>query len=150
MSKFLDSTKNIIEPFLKEENYEFVDMEYVKTQMGMTLIVYVDNSTHNITINECAMLDEKITILLEQNGLLPDVLSVSSPGLDRPLKTDMDYQRNINKMVDISLYVQVFGEKKFIAQLLEYNNDNITINYKNNKYILGKKNIASIRQAVIF
>lgn len=150
MSKFINNVKALVGPFLSDSGYELFDIEYLKTQMGMTLIIYVDNVLNNITIDECVSLDEKITVILKNNDLLPDVLSISSPGLDRALKTEKDFARNINKLVDISLYTSTCDEKKFTAKLLEYNENNITISYKNKNHILERKNIANIKQAVVF
>jgi ribosome maturation factor RimP len=66
--------------------------------------VYADGKS-NITIDECAQLSRHIHHFLEENNLLTDNLSldVSSPGMDEPLKVAQQFQKQLNKNVDVVL-----------------------------------------------
>jgi ribosome maturation factor RimP len=55
-------------------------------------------------------------------------LIVSSPGLDRPLKTPRDYKRSIGKKIDVKLYRPLDGHKEFTGELTSFDEDGFTIN----------------------
>ena len=76
-------------------------------------------------------------------------LEVSSPGLDRPLKTDKDLKRNIGKNIEISLYKSVDGKKKYIGELLDFTEDYIKIKGDKSEYKEIKRDIISIIKLAI-
>lgn len=152
---FIDKAKKIIEPVLDELNYELVDITYKNEFGNMTLTIYIDNEEGNISHIDCEKVSNALDNILEEANLSEDKLyhfNVFSPGLDRELKTKKDYERNINKNVDISTYtlIEIIKEKKIKAKLLSYNDDDIIVEYKNKKIKLGYDNIAKINQSVDF
>ena len=54
-------------------------------------------------------------------------MEVSSPGLDRPLKTDKDFKRNIGKKIELSLYKELNGKKKYLGKLIDFTEEHIEI-----------------------
>ena len=72
----------------------------------------------------------------------PYILNVSSPGIDRPLKTDKDLQRNLEKEISITLFSKVDGCKNFDGILKSFDENSITIeliaNKKNKKLTNGQ------------
>lgn len=89
------------------ENY-FLDKELflvdIKVLPTGKIEVFADGKT-NITIDECAQLSRHIYHFLEENNLMTDNLSldVSSPGMDEPLKVAQQFQKQLNKNVDVVL-----------------------------------------------
>src|SRR5699024_8855521 len=57
-------------------------------------------------------------------------LEVSSPGVERPLKTKQDFENNVNKNIYVSLYAPIEGEKEFEGVLKSFENNQVTIEYK--------------------
>ncbi|MBO4262879.1 MAG: ribosome maturation factor RimP [Clostridia bacterium] len=81
----------------------------------------------------------------------PYTLNVSSPGLDRPLKTDRDFERKLGCDVELKLYKQLKGKKYFEGKLVGYDGKNVVIEFENGeteKFSLTM--IAKINEAVIF
>ena len=82
---------------IEDLGYELVEIEYIKKADGMNLTFYIDN-TDGIKIEDCEKVSRTIDPILEElnpTDDVPYILNVSSPGLDRPIKTDRDLQRNI-------------------------------------------------------
>ena len=75
---------------------------------------------------------------------IPYYLEVSSPGLDRPLKTDKDLKRNIGKALEIKLYKNLEGKKAIEGDLEDYNDMEIIIRTEANKIISIPREIVSI------
>ena len=77
-------------------------------------------------------------------------LNVSSPGLDRPFKTDRDFERNLGLDVELKLYAPRQGKKFFEGVLVGYDGNTVTllIDEKEVKFELNK--VARINQAIKF
>ncbi len=76
----------------------------VKVLTNGKIEIFADGKT-NITIDECAQISKHIHHFLEENNLMSDNLSldVSSPGMDEPLKVPQQFQKQLNKQVDVVL-----------------------------------------------
>lgn len=101
----LTQLKEIIE---KEINTYFENSNLflveVKVLTNGKIEIFADGKT-NITIDECAQISKHIHHFLEENNLMSDNLSldVSSPGMDEPLKVPQQFQKQLNKKVDVVL-----------------------------------------------
>ena len=122
-----EAVEKIAEKILANTDYELVDVEYVK-ERDWFLRVYIDKEG-GIGLDDCqevsGLLDEK----LEELNIINDryILEVSSPGLDRALKKEKDFKREMGKLVDITLYKAIDGEKMITGKLTGYTKDIITI-----------------------
>lgn len=122
-----EAVEKIAEEILANTDYELVDVEYVK-ERDWFLRVYIDKEG-GIGLDDCqevsGLLDEK----LEELNIINDryILEVSSPGLDRALKKEKDFKREMGKLVDITLYKAIDGEKMLTGKLTGYTKDIITI-----------------------
>ena len=115
-----EAVEKIAEEILANTDYELVDVEYVK-ERDWFLRVYIDKEG-GIGLDDCqevsGLLDEK----LEELNIINDryILEVSSPGLDRALKKEKDFKREMGKLVDITLYKAIDGEKMITGKLTGY------------------------------
>lgn len=66
-----------------------------------------------ITVDDCENVTRQLQYVLEVEGLPYERLEVSSPGLDRPLKTEADFARFSGERVDITLKEAFQGRKRF-------------------------------------
>lgn len=152
MSKICDSTAALVKPIIEANGMELVEVEYKKLYGTPTLIVYIDKEG-GVSLDDC----EKIHRLIDEplDELDPTAgaayhLNVSSPGLDRPLKFERDYMKNIGKSIDISLYEPIGGKKKFTCTLVSYDNDNIVANVDGEQITLNIKQIAVAKPTITF
>lgn len=142
-----EAVEKIAEEILANTDYELVDVEYVK-ERDWFLRVYIDKEG-GIGLDDCqevsGLLDEK----LEELNIINDryILEVSSPGLDRALKKEKDFKREMGKLVDITLYKAIDGEKMIIGKLTGYTKDIITIDETRE---IALKDIALVRLHIDF
>lgn len=142
-----EAVEKIAEEILANTDYELVDVEYVK-ERDWFLRVYIDKEG-GIGLDDCqevsGLLDEK----LEELNIINDryILEVSSPGLDRALKKEKDFKREMGKLVDITLYKAIDGEKMITGKLTGYTKDIITINETRE---IALKDIALVRLHIDF
>jgi len=153
------STKNLLktikeqcEPIIERLGYELVDLEFVKEKDGRFLRFYIWKP-EGITIDDCQNVSEVIGEKLDEIDVIQEsyYLEVSSPGLDRPLKTDKDLKRNIGRDIEVSLYKSLNGKKKIIGELVGFNDDKILVKEEDSKTLeIERKIISKIKLAVKF
>lgn len=97
----INDFKAFLEGFLRERNLDFVELIYRYEGRDLFLRVLVDKFNGGITLDECAGLNRELGAILDEKNILENrfILEVSSPGLDRDLKTENDFKRSINKRV---------------------------------------------------
>ena len=102
MEALKDRLLKLVEPIVEENDVELVDLEVKGSSRIILIRVFVDVAG-GININECVRLSRLIEDAIEMENLIPGQyrLEVSSPGLDRPLRTPRDFQRNIGRLVEI-------------------------------------------------
>ena len=158
MSKVIDLVRPVVETIIDEHGDMLVDMEYVKEKGQDYLRIYVDRQPNGIDIDEIAALSELVSEKLDtiDPDPLPDpyVLELSSPGAERPIKTEADWERALNDYVHIGLYQKIEDKKVYEGTLKSYNNDEIVLEVKDKtrrkKLTIPRKLIAKIRFAIEF
>ena len=126
--EILKEVTAICDPIALNLGYELVDVEYVKEFGGFYLRVYIDKPG-GITLDDCQNMSEILSDKLDEKDPISAAyyLEVSSPGLDRPLKTDKDLKRNLGKDIEISLYTPINNNKMYMGRLENYSEELITI-----------------------
>ncbi|WP_449619416.1 ribosome maturation factor RimP [Robertmurraya sp. Marseille-Q9965] len=128
MSKVIEVVEGIANPIIDELNLELVDIEYVKEGKNWFLRVFIDKE-NGVDIEECGLVSERLSEKLDELDPIPYnyFLEVSSPGAERPLKKDKDFEKAIGKNVYIKTYEPIDGEKTFEGILKEFAEGQITI-----------------------
>ena len=158
LSKVTDIVRSAVEPIIAERNDEFVDIEYVKEKGQNYLRIYVDKEPNGIDIDEIADLSELVSEKLDtlDPDPLPDpyILELSSPGAERPIKTENDWEKAQGEYVHLGLYQKIDGKKMYEGTLKSYNDDEVELEVKiktRRKTVVGpRKLIANIRFAIEF
>ncbi len=145
-------TEQLLEPLLKENQFELVDVEYVKEGTSWYLRAYIDKPG-GITIDDCELISRALSDLLDREDFIDDsyILEISSPGLERPLKKDKDFDRSIGEQVEIKTYRPLNGSKEITGTLKGYDKDTVTIDTETEKALqIARSDIALIRLAFDF
>ncbi|KAI4309969.1 ribosome maturation factor RimP [Lactobacillus intestinalis] len=158
MSKVTDIVRSAVEPIIAERNDEFVDIEYVKEKGQNYLRIYVDKEPNGIDIDEIADLSELVSEKLDtlDPDPLPDpyILELSSPGAERPIKTENDWEKAQGEYVHLGLYQKIDGKKMYEGTLKSYNDDEVELEVKiktrRKTVVVPRKLIANIRFAIEF
>ena len=139
-------------PLMEENNFELVDVEYVKEAGTWYLRAYIDKEG-GIAVDDCEVISRKLSDWLDKEDFIDDsyILEVSSPGLGRPLKKEKDYVRSMGKEIEIRTYRVINREKEFYGILSAYDESTVTIETENGeKMTFEKPDIALIRLAFDF
>lgn len=139
-------------PLLEKNQFELVDVEYVREAGIWYLRAYIDKEG-GITVDDCEVVSRELGDWLDQKDFIEDsyILEVSSPGLGRPLKKEKDFARSLGKDVEVRLYRQINKQKEFTGTLKAYDADTVTLSMEDgNDLALAKSDIALIRLAFDF
>lgn len=119
MARIADQVAELARPAAEELGLELWDVEYVKEGGNRILRVYIDRE-EGISHSECQAMSERLDTLLDQADLIPEsyYLEVSSPGAERPLRDDRDFERYKGKKVLLKTYAPVEGKKEWAGELL--------------------------------
>ena len=114
------------EEILQGTDISLVDVEYVR-EKDWYLRIYIDKPG-GIEIDDCQMVSEKLTEILDARDPIRDkyYLEVSSPGIDRPLKKDKDFESFYGKKVDIKFFAPWEKNKEIVAVLTAHDENTIS------------------------
>ncbi|GAB6098852.1 ribosome maturation factor RimP [Halanaerocella petrolearia] len=146
-----DIVIELVEPIIEQEELELVDVEYQKEGENWILRVFVDKE-EGVTLEDCQNVSRELSTQLDVEDPIEHsyMLEVSSPGLDRPLRNDKDFERFAGKSVDISTYAPVNGEKRLTGKLLGLEDDNIKIEANGEEVLVPRSKVAQVKLAVEF
>ncbi|MBD8068263.1 ribosome maturation factor RimP [Bacillus sp. PS06] len=153
--KVTEIVEEMVQPILEPLNLELVDIEYAKEGKDWFLRVFIDSET-GVDIEDCGTVSEKLSEKLDEVDPIPYnyFLEVSSPGAERPLKKDKDFEKSIGKQVYLKTYEPIDGEKEFEGELTGFDGMTVTISImiKTRKRIveIPYEKVASARLAVTF
>lgn len=108
----------LIEPLLGNLGYELVDLEFSGGRGTGLLRVYIDRS-EGVGIDDCERVSREVSALLDVHDPIPTGyrLEVSTPGLDRVLRTPAHFARYAGARVEVELAVARDGRRRFTGQL---------------------------------
>lgn len=148
-------TASVVENALKETiqnlGFELYEVEYVKKQNGMNLTLFITNKDRPITIEDCELVHRTVDPILDEVNPTGDAsyyLNVSSVGLDRPLKTDKDFNRCLNKEVIVKLYSG--AQKEFVGTIDSFTDKDLVLNVNGVSTSISRQNIALCKQNITF
>ena len=144
------------EEILQGTDISLVDVEYVR-EKDWYLRIYIDKPG-GIEIDDCQMVSEKLTEILDARDPIRDkyYLEVSSPGIDRPLKKDKDFESFYGKKVDIKFFAPWEKNKEIVAVLTVHDENTISAKpvlkgrESKNPGVFERKTIAMIRPHIDF
>lgn len=125
----------MVEPILQDTEMTLVDVEYVR-EKDWYLRIFLDKPG-GVEIDDCQLVSEKLTAELDAKDPIPDkyFLEVSSPGIDRPLKKDKDFEAAYGTKVDIMFSTPWEGLKNLTGVLASHDDECIEVK----KIIKGKE-----------
>lgn len=150
----IEKARPIIEDVVSALGYELVDVEY-KTMYGdKHLIVYIA-SEKGVGLDDCETVSNALDApldALDPTSSMPYCLDVSSPGLDRPFKTQRDYERNYGNKIEVKLFAPLEGTKQklFVGTLVDRTDKAITIETDGEQTVIDNVKIALARPYVEF
>lgn len=128
---------------------ELVDVEF-KRGHNPSLTAYIDTED-GVDLDTCEKyhraIDEALDALDPTFGE-PYTLNVSSPGLDRPLKTQRDFDRCLGEKVEVRLFAPLRGKKYLEGVLAGFDGNNVRLEAEKGEISLELSRIAKICRAI--
>lgn len=156
--KIADAVKEFAEPIILglKGCIELIEVEYIKEGSDWYLRLYIDKEG-GVSLDDCQMVSEALNDILDEKDFIKGkyIFEVSSPGIDRPLKTDRDFQRYKGEDVEVHLYAPVDNSKIFIGKLVGKDDSNIIIvenasNGKQKERCFGIKEVSLVKRTIVW
>ena len=115
-------------PVLEESGLELVDVQYRREQNGWILRLIIDKQD-GLNLNDCAAVSREISQLLDIENFIDQAynLEVTSPGLDRPLKSIAEFERFVGRKAKIKTIDPIAGEHVFIGKINRTEGESIVL-----------------------
>lgn len=153
MSKSVaESVSQAIKPIVDGLGCELVEVDYSKKNTGAVMTVFIDK-VGGVTIEDCVAVHEAIDAPLDEldpTNNAPYTLNVSSPGLDRPIKTDSDLEKNLGQKLEANTFVKIGTKKHFEGVLVEFNAETITLEIDGKPQVIARENISKLNKYIEF
>lgn len=132
---------------LEDLKAELVDIVFTRQKGEMTVTVFVYKKD-GLDIDLLQEASEKLDPIFEAEKELKDkyYLEISSPGIDRPIKTDDDFRRNM----DIKLDAKLKNNEKHIGILKKYDEESFTLDCDGKIIEIKRADVKKLTQAIEF
>ena len=150
--KTIEICENLCKEKIASLGFELCDVEYQKEYGDWVLTFYIDKPG-GVTIDECEAVSRAIEPILDEADPIEQeyVLSVSSLGIDRPLKKTRDFERAMGTELEIKLYAPQDGKKQWIGTLIAFDEDSFTVETESKDTLtVKKKDCALVRPNIRF
>ena len=149
--EIVDRVKETAEVYLQEHGIELVDIVFRREGSGLVLRIVADTAD-GITVSECTGLNKFLSEVLDREDVIQDryTLEVSSPGLDRPIKTDRDFERSMGKELEFTLGEAIDGRKTHEGVLIGIDKENVVVERQGISTVIPRIKIALARLKIDF
>lgn len=147
MDQFGTSVSDLVIPLLEDLGFELVDVELDNSGSGKTVRLLIHRS-QGVTLDDCQQVIKSTRPILDVCGLIKHNwdLEVASPGLDRPIVTEADFQRNLGQTIEMRFQSSSEGKIKNVNGILkEVDSKKITLQHSSGKVV--QVSISKVEQA---
>ena len=123
-----------------------VDAQFKKEEGKQILRIFIDKDG-GVGIDDCEEFSRAFSDEIDKDDPIETeyMLEVSSPGVDRKLKTEREFLHYIGREVDVKLFKAIDGKKEFTAILKSYENDKISFECGNELLEINVKEAAFVK-----
>jgi ribosome maturation factor RimP len=113
VAQLIEQIETLVQPILDDLGLELVDLEFQRESHGMVLRFYLDKEG-GINLDDCAMASREISAILDVEETIEAAytLEVSSPGIERPLKKQQDFERFAGQLAKIKTLVAIDPDER--------------------------------------
>lgn len=128
MRRVSHGIEEVIEPVVTGLGYEYVGAQFGQGENGQTLRVFIDTE-NGVVVEDCVAVSRQLSAVLDVEDTIKSAyqLEVSSPGLDRPLFTAPQFEKQIEEVVRVKMASAVDGRRNFKGRLVEVKNDTVLV-----------------------
>jgi len=149
--EIIERVKGMIGPYLTENGIELIEITYRREQNGMTLRLLVD-TPEGISVDECESVNKYLSELFDKEDFIDGhyLIEISSPGLDRPIKTGRDFERSIGKALEVTTFGPIDGRKTHEGCLVGMDEEKIVLEEGGVSTAIPRGKIAMARLKIEF
>ena len=139
-------------PIVEKNNFELVDVEFIKEGANWYLRIYIDKP-EGINLDDCQIVSEEMSQAMDRKDPIEQsyFLEVSSPGLERPLKKERDFEKYKGEQVEVKVFHAVNGSKKFEGELMGLINGAICIKAEGDQILeFERDKVATVKRVIKF
>ena len=129
----------------EQMGYELVDVCMDKEPTGKYLRFYIDKE-EGVSLDDCEAFHKAVRTPADSVDY--DFMEVSSPGIDRPLKKDRDFERNLGCEIEVKLFKPIDGTKVITGALAGLEEGNIVIDTGEGRMLVPRKAAALVKPVV--
>ena len=135
----------LVEQTVTGLGFELIDLEM--TPRGRLIRVFIDKSgkAGGVDVEDCALVSNQLSRVFEVENIDYDRLEVSSPGLDRPVKTPADFERFAGQDIQVKLRLPVEGRRNFQGELLGFQDGKVSLRLESGEILLELENMDKAR-----
>jgi ribosome maturation factor RimP len=145
----IQQVESIARPIIEEMGLDLVEIQYRREQRGWVLRLVIDKQD-GVGLDDCAAVSREVSQILDIEDFIEQAynLEVSSPGLDRPLKSKADFVRFIGRMARIKTSEPIDGEHVFIGKITKTEGESIFLTVGSREAKIPFSQIAKARLEV--
>jgi len=123
--------QEVIAPVLERASVELVDIRMMAQKGRRVLRLYVDKPG-GVDLHDCTLISREVSAHLDVHDLIPGryTLEVSSPGLDRPLQKASDFQRNVGRLLKVTVRDPEGKQRQVKGELLSCEDGRVVLDVK--------------------
>jgi ribosome maturation factor RimP len=138
--------ETLVSPVVEQEGGEIVDLQWRREGHQWVLRLFIDKP-NGITLDDCAVFSDRVGAFLDEKNAIEQsyVLEISSPGLDRVVKKDKDFEKFAGKAVKVRIKIAENGQRKFSGILKGLQDDKVAVQIGETLKAFDKRNIDEVR-----
>ena len=146
MTSLENNVLKTLKPIINNLGYEVYDVIYEKEGKDNYLRIFIDNEKQ-ITLEDCEKVNNSITDILDEVNLIKTqyFLEVSSPGLERRIRTDEHLNMFINEKIEVHLFKALEKQKIITGILKSYDKEKIVMQVDDKEISIDKTNISKMK-----
>ncbi len=152
--KTTDTVDALLRPTVEGMGYVLDSVEYQKEQGNWVLTLYLERTDgSSVDMDDCERVSRAVDPILDAADPIREAyyLSVSSIGLDRPLKKDRDFARNLGKKVTVKLYAPLEKKKEYTGTLSAFDGESLTLELADGSALeIPRKEAAQVKPYIDF
>jgi len=123
-----DDLRGLVSEQVAEEGLVLIEIKLARNKASTIVRVFADRQG-GITVSECARLSRKLALVLDNRSVFDGryVLEVSSPGLERPLKTAEDFELKVGENIRLYYMDDSDANRQLEGKLEAAANNRVTI-----------------------
>lgn len=138
--------ESLLTPLIEQEGGEIVDLQWRREGHQWVLRLFVDKP-NGVSLDDCAYFSDRVGAFLDEKNAIEQsyVLEISSPGLDRVIKKDKDFERFSGKAVKLKIKIAENGQRRFAGILKGLHGDKVAVQVGADTREFSRQNVDELR-----